>query len=201
MKKSIGESILKEIKHATRNHHDDIEKNKLTKAIIQNTITQEEYIKLLSKFYGFYQACEPQLLHDSLWQEYQFDIQERKKTPLIAQDLHFFGFAQSEIQQLESCQKTPALQTQAQKIGFLYVIEGSTLGGQVLGRQLKQSLGLEAQKGASYFNSYGKQNLKDMWEGFQNLLLEFADKNPDKEQEIILSAQDTFQKLDEWLAS
>jgi heme oxygenase len=201
MEKSISPNILKEIKQATSMHHDQIEKNTLTKAIIQNTITQDQYTLLLSKFYGFHKACEPLLSADNVWQGYQFNIEQRRKTLLIAKDLKFLGFNEAQIAQLKTCSKIPQLKTAAQKIGFLYVIEGSTLGGQVLGRQLKQSLGFEANQGASYFNSYGKENLRDMWMGFQNLMVDFTTQNLGKEEEIITSAQETFQKLDEWLAA
>ncbi|TAF67442.1 MAG: biliverdin-producing heme oxygenase [Cytophagales bacterium] len=194
-------NILLAIKQATTQAHDKIELNPLTKAITDNTITQENYLLLLKKFYGFYQATEPLLKEGTFWQQMNFDIQQRSKTPYLLKDLQYFGLSTKEIQQIPICKKIPTLDTTAQKIAYLYVIEGSSLGGQVLSRQLHQKFQFTAQQGAAYFNSYGKENLKNMWFGFQNLLTNFAEQHPEEEAQMIKTAKETFEKLDLWLAT
>ena len=49
----------------------------------------------------------------------------------------------------------PDLATPAAIVGALYVIEGSTLGGKVIARQLAAHLGLNAAKGARFFHGHG----------------------------------------------
>jgi heme oxygenase len=191
-------SIGKKLKEFTAVHHDNIEQNALTKAIVDGSITQEAYTHLLSKFYGFYSVCEPSLEQSALWQQFGFDIVARRKTPMLVQDLQFL---QINPAQLPLCNNLPILQTDAQRMGFLYVMEGSTLGGQFLSRALAKKFGFTAERGAAYFNSYGTENLGYMWKQFQVLLNDFARNHPEAEQELLQTASLTFQKLDTWLSS
>ena len=74
----------------------------------------------------------------------------------------------------------------------MYVMEGSTLGGQVITRQLAQA-GIA---GRSYFTGYAEQT-GPMWKRFCQLLTEEAtDTN---QAEIVESASLTFQKLHAWI--
>lgn len=191
--------ILKKIKEATRPHHDRIEQNVWTKGIINNTISKEGYIRLLGKFYGFYVVCEEKIQDSIYWQQQNFAIEARKKIPLLEQDLVCFGYTRNQIKSLEVCTDIPTLDHIAQFLGFLYVVEGSTLGGQVLSRQLQKKFTFTSHKGACYFNSYGKENLKEMWMAFRAVLLKYVKENPAQEKEIIYTAQMTFDKLTAWL--
>lgn len=190
-------TILKKIKDFTAAHHDKIEQNPLTKAIVDGSITKENYAKLLCGFYGFYKACEATLANGQLWSKENFDITQRKKIPLLEKDLAFLGYSLASV---PTCIEAPSLDSDAKKLGYLYVVEGSTLGGQFLSRAIAKKLGFTAEQGASYFNSYGTANLGEMWKQFQQLLTDYADRNPAAETEIIQAACATFQKLDAWLA-
>ena len=192
-------NILNLLKSQTRNQHDQIEQNPLTKAIIENTISPESYALLLRRFYGFYKATEPLLLRSSFWAENTFEIHQRQRLPMLKADLLCLGHTPQQIESLTPCPNVPTLQTPAQMLGYLYVVEGSSLGGQVLSRQLSQKLGYTQSDGASYFNTYGKDNLRQMWFGFQQLLTDYTEQNPDQEQTIIEAAQTTFSTLDAWL--
>lgn len=191
-------NILKAIKEATKVKHDEIEQNALMKSVADNTIHHKNYYYLLQKFYGFHKSAEKDLLDTSLWREYSFDIEMRRKTPLLQKDLEFLGYS-DDFASIPLCETMPFMKSDAARLGFLYVVEGSTLGGQVLSRQLKQKFDFTKEEGASYFNSYGKENLRDMWFGFQNLLESFAIQNPSKTDEIIDTAINTFDKLNIWL--
>jgi heme oxygenase len=191
-------SIHKKLKEFTAAHHDKIEQHALTKAIVDETITQEAYAHLLSKFYGFYSVCEPPLEQSALWQQTGFDIVARRKTPLLVKDLQFL---QINPANLPLSSDLPPLQTDAQRVGFLYVMEGSTLGGQFLSRALARKFGFTAEQGAAYFNSYGTENLGYMWKEFQVLLNDFASNHPEAEDELLQTASLTFPKLDAWLSS
>lgn len=49
------------------------------------------------------------------------------------------------------------IDSMASGAGAIYVLEGSTLGGQYLARLVKQNLDLDAQRGASYLSGYGTE--------------------------------------------
>jgi heme oxygenase len=61
--------------------------------------------------------------------------------------------------------RAPVIATPAALVGQLYVVEGSTLGGQVIARQLEVSLGLTAETGARMFAGHGA-NTAERWQSF-----------------------------------
>lgn len=201
MVQTVNPTLMQSLKQATRKQHDQIEENPLTKAIVDNTINRHQYETLLERFYGFHKAVESSLTnvnHD--WQTYGIDIQERLKAPKLHQDLVDLGFSDEAVAQLPLCQDLPQLDSFAQCLGLLYVLEGSTLGGQVLLRHLRKTLPFaEKNKAVSYFNAYGVEGLKEKWLNLQQALNQYAEQNPKLQEQILNAAQDTFTKLDKWL--
>ena len=59
----------------------------------------------------------------------------------------------------------PEILNTGQLIGLLYTIEGSTLGGQMISKNLSQIHNLTATQGARYFNGYGN-NTVIFWDEF-----------------------------------
>jgi len=198
MKKQDTTNILKVIKEATKSQHEKIEQNPCMKALVDNTIDLKNYYTLLYKFYGFHKAAEKKLLITHLWQDYNFDIEKRKKTPLLGKDLLYLGY-QDSLDKILLCNNIPTLENDAACLGFLYVIEGSTLGGQILSRHLKQKFNFSKEQGASYFNSYGKEHLRNMWLEFQALLENYVTTHQAQTHTIVNTAIETFEKLDIWL--
>lgn len=198
MKKS---EFLHRIKSQTQTAHQHIEQNYLTASLVAERLKRTEYILLLEKFLSFYLPCEQELLHQEFWQKEAFDIEKRLKTPLIIKDLNFLGFSESKIKQLEKPDELPELRQNAQIMGYLYVVEGSTLGGQILGRHLQSLFGFTDKHGAAFFYSYGKENLGIMWRSFQNLLENFINQFPEEENLVIDSANQTFHLLNQHLCS
>jgi len=80
-------------------------------------------------------------------------------------------------------------------LGALYVIEGSTLGGTIISKMIKQQLAIPDNKGLSFFNGYGSETEK-MWQDFK-LFLDRPLK-PAEEAVVIRSANDTFNKFGQW---
>lgn len=59
----------------------------------------------------------------------------------------------------------PPIEGPAALAGVLYVIEGSTMGGQVIARQIEASLGYTATCGARFFNAWGVETIQ-RWQAF-----------------------------------
>jgi hypothetical protein len=57
------------------------------------------------------------------------------------------------------------VQTMAAAIGVQYVLEGSSLGGQILSRQLKNALGFTSHHGGCFFAGYGDET-SARWKNF-----------------------------------
>jgi heme oxygenase len=89
------------------------------------------------------------------------------------------------------------LETTAQLFGCLYVLEGATLGGQIITRHLHASLGLTPETGAAFFAGYGART-GSRWKEFGTHLSAFALQSGSGDA-IVASANSTFETLDLWL--
>ncbi len=80
-------------------------------------------------------------------------------------------------------------------LGCLYVLEGATLGGQVIVRRLRD-LPREALLSA-FFTSYG-QDVGAMWQAYREFLTGYAEGR-DEDDVIVESACATFATIGAWL--
>lgn len=120
----------------------------------------------------------------------------RRRLPMLQADLMALGMAEEEIQGLprceaaaELCASTPAA------LGSMYVMEGSTLGGQLIGRALGEADWLP-EGGLAYFNPYGKRT-GEMWREYRS----FAEAAAPAEahEAVATGAVRTFDLLTDWL--
>ncbi len=178
--------ILAKLKKATRPQHENMEN---TVDVMGKMFSPEDYKTLLTKFYRFYAAIEPQVAKNDLEKE-NFDFAERRKTSLLEKDLQALGIFESVRENVGLWQDLPTLDTPAAAFGSVYVMEGATLGGQVIMRHLKEHLSITPENGGAFFNSYGA-NVGPMWRSFGAAITEFAEKNQDDET-IVNAARETF---------
>jgi len=90
----------------------------------------------------------------------------------------------------------PGIATEAGFFGAMYVVEGSTLGGQYIARHVEPLLGLRADCGTAYFRGYGDQTSVH-WKEFQSALAALPDDSAD---EVIAAARAMFRVFGEALA-
>ncbi|RYU78796.1 biliverdin-producing heme oxygenase [Hymenobacter persicinus] len=178
--------ILARLRAETRPYHDALEQNDFNQALTAGTLSRAGTEQFLADMYGFLQPYEVRLQSASLGPEWE--VSRRLRAPLILQDLHRNPAAPG----LPLCPDMPPLDTQAQLLGAMYVLEGSTLGGQVIARQLAKA-GIPAR---TFFQGAGERT-GPQWKLFCQLLTEAAPAaGPD---ELVQSASLTFQKLYAWL--
>ncbi|MGQ0540752.1 MAG: biliverdin-producing heme oxygenase [Blastocatellia bacterium] len=177
--------ILAKLKEATREQHEALEN---VVDVMNRTFSLEDYKQLIAKFYRFYSAIEPTLPAEELRQA-GFDVEARRKTPLLEQDLQHLGEMEYSEQNLPFT-SIPILNTAAKAFGSIYVMEGATLGGQVIMRQLEAHLGITPENGGAFFNSYGA-NVGPMWKEFGATITAFAD-GVEEDETIVNSAKETF---------
>ena len=177
-------SCLEKLREQTRAHHSSMDG---LLNILNSQFSLDDYKRLLGLFYGFYAALDPQLTVLS-------DNQARHKSPLLKQDLTTLGV---EVSHLPLCQQLPDTSTAAHQMGCMYVIEGSTLGGQMISRHLETQMGITADNGGRFFNSYGSQ-VGPMWKTFCNELDAFTTAHPDAQDDVVAAACQTFETLGNW---
>jgi heme oxygenase len=78
-------------------------------------------------------------------------------------------------------------------LGYMYVVEGSTLGGRIILKHIKTALGFDEQKGARFFAGYGNETGK-RWNEFLTIFANYAVVNSCGE-EIIAGATDAFSSI------
>ena len=162
--------------------------------IMSPELTREAYCELVSGFYGFIAPAEESLLRSGAWEQTQINFSGREKTPILVKDLENLG---QPIPKAIPEDAAMNLSSPAKALGYLYVMEGSTLGGQFISRHLKKHLNLHAENGAAYFNGYGPETAVRWKEFCEALIASAASLNQD--DAIVESARATFESLQQWL--
>ncbi len=152
------------------------------------------YGALLQRFYGFYAPFEDRLKAND-WSLPGIDLTPRFKCPWLAQDLESLGLGSAD--NVPFCKDLPDLSTASSIWGSMYVLEGSTLGGQIISRIIEKNLGITSEAGARFFHGYGART-GEMWTEFGSALTAYAN-NLASQEAIIVAAQETFRKLQLWL--
>ena len=186
--------ILAKLKEQTAEQHQRLE-GKLN--ILARLNSAQGYKSLLKQFYGFYRPLEMHLGSVMCPPGFLANFTARRKTPLLEKDLLFLDLPERELRALPQCQKLPTVESEAQAFGCLYVLEGATLGGQIISKYVADKLGYESERGATFFMSYGAE-VRAMWCAFCQALREYATAH-DADDEVVAAAVDTFDKFDQWL--
>lgn len=185
--------ILARLKSETRSDHDALE---AALGLAQTTLTPAAYRRTLERFYGFYRPLEAELQATLACSAHGLDLTERLKTSLLDADLRALGGAAPD--RLPVCASRPVVTDAARCFGCLYVLEGSTLGGQLISRHVRQTLGVTPETGGRFFQGYGDRT-GQMWQSFRAAVTGFV-VSPALQDAAVAAAKDTFQKLHRWTA-
>jgi heme oxygenase len=151
------------LKQNTAEYHDAAEKLFNSEKIFNKTFTLEDYKKIIGTNYLMLLHSEDKIfnnLSDKFSEKLQ--LSDRKKLPLIEKDLESLALQnRTASHELEFSNENEAL-------GAMYVIEGSTLGGNVIAKQLSKTEGFDDVT----FNFFGcyKENTGPMWKNFKEVL-------------------------------
>ncbi|QBD81554.1 biliverdin-producing heme oxygenase [Ktedonosporobacter rubrisoli] len=183
--------ITELIVDATRAQHEKLDE-RTTGYLTREGLDLLAYRRLLESYYGFYKPLDAVYEHiEQLdgWQEVNLSLAERKKSQWLEKDLRILGDSQDVIDALPRYQgETYQVTSIPQALGLLYVVEGSTLGGQYLARIVEDALHIDKDSGSAFFRSYGPQNAHTMWKAFCQQLCAYAERHPEQTQSIIDSA-------------
>jgi len=187
-------SVLNRLRTETRPQHDAIE---TALDLTSKTLTLDDYRRTLERFYGFYLPLEAGLAKIGGWMERGLDLTERQKTRHLQIDLRALGV--SDLNTLPVCTDLPPHGTVAAAFGCLYVLEGATLGGQLIIPLLRNRLGITPETGGRFFHAYGDRT-GAMWQSFRAALTASVVK-PCDEDEVVAAAKDTFLTLQHWISA
>jgi heme oxygenase len=114
----------------------------------------------------------------------------------IAEDLRWLGAAVPDS--WPALVKPPCCAADA--LGALYVLEGSALGGRVIGRHVSLALGVAPLAGGSFFCSATADEARGRWQTFC-AILERSAGDDDAVQRVCSAAVAAFETLEVWLAA
>ena len=155
--------LMSELRRCTRAHHAAIE----AQLALDELRGLERYGAILCGFDAFMRPWET-AVRRALPARLQPWFDARRRAPLLRADLVHLGLKTPTPLEQRGAQAVAALplESLAQALGAMYVIEGSALGGQVIAPRLQRVLGLAAGRGASYFHGFGDQ-AGPMWRQFR----------------------------------
>lgn len=181
----------KELREATQDLHDTLEK-RLDLTRLDRDLAH--YRTYLERTYGYYLPLEQQLLRVSHSQSWFSEVLTRSKATALHEDLRWLGVSQQAIELLPVAERLPTIKSLDDVLGVLYVVEGATLGGQILARHFNNRWGIVRHCGATFVSVYGDQTV-DKWARY----LRWLEASTLDLNRVIVAARETFQTLTAWL--
>lgn len=185
--------FFKRLRQETAESHQKLEENRLSKAILNPSVSIQDYQTYLAALFGVTIACEDQIF--PAISHIVNDLPARFKSRLIIDDLLATGYPEEAVDALPVHRFE--FSSVAEALGIMYVLEGSTLGGKIIYKHIHEVLGLTPENGASYFWGYGAQT-GNLWKSFISSLTQFVDEAGERDA-VIASAKKTFTSIDNWL--
>lgn len=185
--------VLQDLRTGTAELHIALEKRL---PFFSDTLDLPAFKRLIAAYYGFYFPLENALQRSGSVPD-DFDLTPRLKTSTLRGDLQALGLAPASLENLPICDQLPVIDSSAACLGVLYVLEGATLGGQILRREISARLGLEADNGAAFLDVYGAATGR-RWREF----IEYLGNRPmtaDEREAVVIAAQTTFSCFERWL--
>ena len=225
-------SLREQLKTQTMAAHDKIELNPVLSGLMAPHLTRETYVRILKRYLGFFRPLEKQMESLDALKAMIPDFNERRRTPALLADLQALGLSESELQDVPDCPSLPNLELvgsdahdsavdsetslgadrEAEKFRaarFLatnYVLEGSTLGGSMMSKQLAKHAFLP--QASLNFLSGHREKTGVFWQRFIQVL-EQADASAAHELDetafvawrkaATSAASETFTRMDDWM--
>lgn len=185
-------SRLDRLRCATRNAHALIEAVPALSRLVAADLTHDVYVSVLQHLEAFHACIEPAIACALTGLRSALVLLDGSRPQALAEDLAWFG-----VRPLPS-PPIPMPDTPAGALGMLYVVEGSGLGGRVIGRHLTDSLGVCPGQGGSFYCRRDAETVRWRWRHLCQVL-EGPLPGDAPEGRLIEGAQVTFRFLDRWL--
>ncbi len=184
-----------ELRDATAAVHLRLHRVPVFAALAAGQLERNAYLALLGRLYGFHHPLEaavaqagPPGLEPAQW----------RRAHLLRSDMAALGEADAAIDRLPRHAAPDGDWSPARAMGWLYVIEGSTLGGRQLARQLDHLLSASDAAGRSFLRAGTDQN-HVRWRDFCTALDACgADSAP--RAEMVAGAIEAFDCFEVWFA-
>lgn len=186
------DSLLQVLRTATRDAHEALHHHPVLKDLASAGLTRDYWLTALQKFFGFYQPLELQYAKtgSALLADFPAGI--------IIENLRCDMAAENIDANLLDIAAHAAASWQMEKIlAYLYVREGSNLGGRLISKNLERTLGVKGGDANRFFWGHGDAT-GQKWKLFMEKLLHYQDQCD--AQKVGSHAAQFFQDLGSWLS-
>ena len=175
------------LRDATRTHH---ERTETAVDLATRVHSLDAYRDMVARFLGLHAPLEDALA-GLPWDEAGLDFDGRRRTPALRADLADLDI---DPETVELCADVPQPASLAAGLGVLYVLEGASLGGQIIARDATAALGTQATR---FFRGDGRE-VGPMWRAFGRALDGYLD-TPERLDEATRAAAETFDLFERWM--
>lgn len=197
MAPSQNTTLLQRLKIETRPLHERAER---AVRLLEPGLTLEHYRHHLEALYGFYAPLEAELASSFAGLVPELRAEQRWKLPLLLQDLRALGHDAASLARLPRTTALPPLPGLPEALGCFYVLEGATLGGQLILRHLQRHFAGIPAGDFAFFRAYGEE-VGPMWRAFGQALTQASSQEASEifDARVVQGAQDTFEAFERWL--
>jgi len=180
--------ITDRLRGETRPQHEAMEKVGFSDKIMSGQLSLDDYKILIRNNYIMNQIMERGVeAVEGFTAIPGLNYESRKKGALLEKDLEVLGLNKAEIDANNYAFNFNNLH---EALGAFYVMEGSTLGGSVISRQLAKTDSLSSVSEFNFYGCYGDM-VGPNWKAFQSVLLEQA-SDATKEDQMVAGAAKAF---------
>lgn len=167
---AITSNFLSDLKTQTADSHRKLEELPVSASIMSPEMKIEDYIFYLNLMHDVHNDTETFVF--PFFTDLLEDLELRKKKHLIENDLLFLNSKKTNAEKVFQTEGISA----AFALGILYVVEGSTLGGRFILKNVSKRPELSGDQGVSYFNGYGEKT-GSFWKSFLSFLSEYEQEH------------------------
>ena len=183
----MGNDFLAKLKNHSAGAHKKLENLPISKSILSPHMKLSDYRHYLSLMFDVHKNMEADMY--PILYNIISDLRQRQKTHLITNDLLFLKYVKDKSVTIFKVNEV----TISFALGMLYVVEGSSLGGRYILKNVEKISGLDNKKGVSYFTGYGEHTY-DYWDVFINKLKAYEQQH-NCADEIIAGAIYAFESI------
>ena len=164
--------------------------------LMRPELTRERYIETLQYFLGYVEPYE-RALQQFAPTNLEDLVKPRLRASQLVADLLQLGLSPASIDALPRHAPFDDMRSKARWFGRFYVMEGSTLGGRVIGPHVARQLNLAPGAGNAYFLGNGTQT-GPMWKSFRERMADSLDLG--EYDAAVEAARNCFADLGRWFA-
>ncbi len=190
---NVNTSFVDELLERTADWRTRVGQNLLSVNLMGPKVTLNDYKKYLSALFHFVNGFEKYIFPEL--SQFVPDLEKRKKMQLIKNDLSKLGQTIKDTGSMPESYFRSMYTDPYAALGALYVLESSTLGGELIQQHIQNTLKEPVTTKLSYFVAHGVLN-EFMWDSFFQDFCKIAERS-DKQENIIDGALRTLRLLDQ----